>query len=259
MSFKDILYNYQESKKLRKMKFTSDQLGIMNRYVREKENWDKHIQESKDFILRSANSKEKGKVVVLGSGWLLDVPLQELSEMFREVILIDIVHPKPVVKKISKYSNVTLLKADITGGMIDYIYENANKKEKLLVPIHTFSFNLPENTDFVISLNIMCQLHIILADYLKNISFFSDKELKEFDKNIQIAHLKILPEKKTCLITDIEEEILTKDDQTIGVNPLIHVDLPAGNFSKVWQWEFDSKMTYRDDYKTFFNTQAIDF
>ncbi|HAF28329.1 MAG TPA: hypothetical protein DCG75_04700 [Bacteroidales bacterium] len=259
MSFNDIIYNYKESKKLRKMKFTSDQLGIMNRYVREKENWNKHIQESKDFILQSANSKEKGKVVILGSGWLLDVPLQELSEMFLEVLLIDIVHPKRVVKKISKYSNVTLLKADITGGMIDYIYENPNKKEKLLVPIHPFSFNLPENTDFVISLNIMCQLHIILVDYLKNISIFSDKELKEFDKNIQIAHLKILPEKKTCLITDIEEEILTKDDQTIGVNPLIHVDLPVGNFSKVWQWKFDSKMTYRDDYKTFFNTQAIDF
>lgn len=259
MNVKSIFDNIKERHKLRKMKYLNDQQGIMNRYIREKENWDKHIQESKKFILKSAKNKEKGKVVVLGSGWLLDLPLQELSEMFQEVVLVDIVHPKQIVKKVSNYSNVKLLKADITGGMIDYFYENVKRNMKLLVPTNTFSFNLPKNTDFVISLNIMCQLHIILVDYLKTTNLFSKLELKEFDKNIQRMHLEMLPEKKTCLITDIEEEILTEDDQTIGVNPLIHVDLPEGNLSKTWQWKFDSKMTYREDYKTYFNTRAIDF
>ena len=64
---------------------------------------------------------------------------------------------------------------------------------------------------------------------------------------------------KTCLITDVEEEIISTDDDLIGVNPLLHIELPEGNFSEQWQWKFDSKMTYRDDAKTYFNTKAIDF
>jgi len=250
--------------KLRKMSYLSDQQGIMNRYIREKENWDKHLNESKNFILKSAQNKENGKAVVLGSGWLLDLPLQELSETFAEVVLIDIIHPKQVLRKIRKFNNVKAIQADITGGMVDYFYHSTktiqSKDEKfILEPTDQFSFNLPENTDFVISLNIMCQLHIILVDYLKTLNLYSDSELKELDKQIQLSHLNMLPKNKTCLITDIEEEILDENNQIIGVNPLIHVDLPEGNFSKTWQWKFDSLMTYRDDAKTFFNTQAIDF
>lgn len=69
----------------------------------------------------------------------------------------------------------------------------------------------------------------------------------------------MLPKGKSCLITDIEEEILDEKDQLVGMNPLIRVDLPTGNFFTNWQWKFDSLMTYRDDFKTFFNTTAIDF
>jgi hypothetical protein len=76
---------------------------------------------------------------------------------------------------------------------------------------------------------------------------------------IQQSHIRILPEGKSCIITDIEEEILTETNQTIGIKPLVLLNLPKGNFSSLWQWKFDSLMTYNDDVKTFFNTTAIDF
>ena len=34
------------------------------------------------------------KAVLLGSGWLNDVPLAELAAVFREVVLVDAVHPR---------------------------------------------------------------------------------------------------------------------------------------------------------------------
>jgi hypothetical protein len=247
-----------------KMQYFSDQEGIMRRYIHEKYNWDLHLKKSKDFILKSAKTKRKGKVVVLGSGWLLDLPLDELSKQFNEVILVDIIHPKQILHKLKDYPNVITVREDITGGLIDYIYHNlkSDKKKKqitLLTLANSFSFSLPKNTDFVISLNIMCQLHIILTDYIKRYYKLSDGVLQNLITQIQLSHIKMLPKGKSCLITDIEEEILTKKNQTIGIKPLIQIDLHKVNFSSSWQWKFDSLMTYKDDVKTFFNTIAIDF
>ena len=248
----------KEKIKLHSMQYVSDQEGIMRRYIREKQNWDYHLKEIKDFILESANTKAKNKVVVLGSGWLLDLPLKELSEIFNEIVLIDIYHPKQIQRKIREFSNVSLQTDDITGGLIDFFYKN-KKKKTLISSVDSFKYLLPKDTDFVISLNILCQLHLILLDYLKRFGAYTKQELKALEKQIQISHLGILPQNKTCLITDFEEEIYDEDNTLIGINPLLHFNLPKGNFSKKWQWKFDSLMRYRPDAKTFFNTIAIDF
>jgi len=264
MSINRIVGTLKNVYMLQKMQYLSDQQGIMHRYIREKENWDLHLKESKNFILKSAETKQKGKIVVLGSGWLLDLPLDDLSRQFKEIILVDIVHPKHILRKIEKYSNVTALKADITGGLISYIYhtikiDKKKKQKTLLTSANIFSFSLPENTDFVISLNVMCQLHIILIDYIKKFNTYSDSELQNMITQIQKSHINMLPKGESCLITDIEEEIVDEKDQLIGLNPLIQANLPTGKFSANWQWKFDSLMTYKDDVKTFFNTTAIDF
>jgi len=245
------------------MQYISDQQDIMRRYIREKENWDIHLNKTKGFILKSAETKTKGKVVVLGSGWLLDLPLDDLSKQFKEIILVDIIHPKQVLRKIKKYSNVTAIKSDITGGLIKYIYhalktDKKKKQKTLLTSANFFSFSLPENTNFVISLKVMCQLHIILINYIKKFSAYSDAELKNLIAQIQQSHINILPKGKSCLITNIEEEIMNEKNQSIGINPLIQLDLPIGKISSTWQFKFDSLMMYRDDFKTFFNTRAID-
>lgn len=264
MNFKSFRKNLTYTHMLRKMQYFSDQEGIMRRYIQEKNNWDLHLKKSKDFILKSAETKKKGKVVVLGSGWLLDLPIDKLSTEFKEVILVDIIHPKQILHKIKKYKNVTTVKADITGELINFIYHSLKtdrkKKQKTLInAANSFSFSLPENTDFVISLNIMCQLHIILIDYIKKHYKLTDSELQKLILQIQQSHIRILPKEKSCIITDIEEEILTESNQTIGIKPLVQINLPKGNFSSSWQWKFDSLMTYKDDVKTFFNTTAIDF
>ncbi|MFC2151248.1 hypothetical protein ACFLSE_01860 [Bacteroidota bacterium] len=263
-TLKSILNKYRKNRMLRRMHYYSDQQGIMQRYLREKENWDIHFYKSKKFILKSAESKNKGKVMVLGNGWLLDLPLADLSANFKEIILVDIIHPRQVLNKIKQFNNVVTINADISGGLIEYIYNtirnDKNKKQKTLFKsAETFNFNLPNDIDFVISLNIMVQLHVILKDYIRQFNLLPEFELKTFEKEIQKTHLNMLPKGKSCLITDIEEEILSKDNQVIGVNPLIHLNLPEGNFTQQWQWKFDSKMTYREDAKTFFNTKAIDF
>jgi len=248
--------------KLRRMGYLKDQNGILKRYSVEKENWQTHIENSKKCILKSSENKDKGKVVVLGSGWILDLPIAELSKIFTEVVLIDIHHPKQILNRYRKFDNISFLEKDITGGYIDFLYENLKKNSTQIQLIPSFketNFNILENADFVISLNIMVQLHVLLIDYIKKVNPKSVLDQLVFQKTIQQHHIELLPQGKTCLISDFEEELLDKNDHVIGVNPLIHVDLPEGNFSRQWRWKFDTRMTYRDKAKTFFNTKAIDF
>lgn len=261
MKTENIIKQLQTKLKLYRMGYSSDQQGILNRYLREKSSWDDHLNHSRQFILKSLENKEKGKVVVLGSGWLLDLPIHELATQFKQVVLVDIRHPAQILKKISKYSNIITQNEDITGGMIDFFYYNRKnlKQNKPLIIPENIHFSVSKDADFVISLNILCQLHIILMDYIKSLSVKTAIDFSALEKQIQHSHISMLPKGKSCLITDIEEEILNPDNELIGINPLIRVDLPEGNFSQHWQWKFDTQMTYREDAKTYFNTKAIDF
>lgn len=261
---KEFLKKINSALVLQKMQYTSDQQGIIKRYLREKEGWDIHISKTKQAVLQSSNTKKKGKVLVLGSGWLLDCPINELSQNFDEVILVDIIHPKQIVKKYKKLPNISFLKADLTGGLIEYIHKNIKPGKKYLLrsvlsEIRSFTYSIPQEVDFVISLNILSQLSIIITDYLKRVSTFSETELNEIAAVIQQNHINSLPKDKCILITDFEEELYDEDNKLLGVNPLIFVDLPKGNSTEKWQWKFDSSMTYRDDIKTFFNVIAVDF
>lgn len=243
--------------KLYQMGFIKDQEGIINRYVREKDNWNDHLKKTKQFILESAQSRQKNKVIVLGSGWLLDLPIDKLSKQFKEVLLVDIFHPRQVLHRIEPYKNVKIIHQDITGRLINFFHKN-KKKKSLLTTINSFSYKAP-NADLIISLNIMCQLHILLINYIKRFNQYNNTEIRIIEKEIQQSHLNSLPQGKTCLVTDVEEEIYDKNNHIIGINPLIHINLPDNGSMQKWQWKFDTQMRYRKDAKTFFNTIAIEF
>jgi hypothetical protein len=70
------------------MGFIKDQEGIMNRYLRESSQWKKHLEKTRNFISGSFSHTEAETVAVLGSGWLLDVPLDHLVQRFRHVYLV---------------------------------------------------------------------------------------------------------------------------------------------------------------------------
>ncbi len=242
--------------RLRKMGYIRDQQGIINRYLREKENWEFHLQKTREFILQSAGNKDKNMAVVLGSGWLLDIPLDELARDFNNVVLYDILHPSQIKKRIEKYPNVKCKKADLTGGLTDSLYEIVNDKnrDRLLVESFSgYSFDFPGRPDFVISCNILSQMGSLLIDFLKKKKIFTEKELNRLEQIIQLNHLEMLPEGKSCLITDYEEELYTAEDEFAGTKPLLKVKLPMDEADKYWQWKFDTQMRYREKFMTYLN------
>lgn len=249
---------------VRKMKFISDQAGIMNRYLREQENWDHHLQKTREFILGSFKGREIRTLAVLGSGWLLDLPLKDLSKKFRKILLVDVYHPPQIVKKVEKYPNVLLHETDLSGGGIRFCWDLRKKKEEQLEEYVLDHFtpekpDLPVKPDAYVSLNLLNQLDILLVEFLERKKVpIVDAEIKRFRKTIQQFHLDWITRKPGCLVTDaleLNEGPGNKQEE----RPLIHVDFPESRRSDAWTWDFDLAGTYHPGWKTRMNVRAVEW
>jgi hypothetical protein len=244
----------------KRMGFFSDQEGIMRRYQRESAYWGDHLTKTKAFILEAASDKGKGKCAILGSGWLLDVPINELAGMFSEVYLFDIQHHVLVQKSLKHLSNITYIDTDLSGFAIQ-IYNIASNYRKIddksifsaMKP--SFNFNLMD-FDFVVSCNILNQLDILLLDYLKRKVKLSETAEKFLRTSIQDIHLKLLPKGKSCIITDIEELWVNRRDEIENKACLLYAtNFPLKPEDK-WIWKFDNHFMYRNTHKIWFRVVA---
>jgi len=102
----------------------------------------------------------------------------------------------------------------------------------------------------------MSQLSIFITDYLTNKVALDNNQIIEIASVIQLNHLKWLPQNRSVLITDYEEEFVDEDNKFIGSKPTIFIDIPKSNGTKEWTWKFDSQMTYREDCKTYLKVVA---
>jgi len=233
---------------LKKMNYVADQKGIIDRYLKESEGWAAHLNNTKNAIIINAENKIKNSCAILGSGWLLDVPIDFLAREFKKVYLFDILHPTQIKHKMRKYPNVVCVEQDITGGAIEEFFNSVqlNKSMKTRKELADFKFNgfnykIP--FDYVVSVNILNQLDILLLDYIKGYNLYNEQELQHLRVSIQQKHLNSLPLDKSCLITDFEELVYNMENKLEETKKLVHIDLPENKIKSSWQWKFD-----RQDY-----------
>lgn len=249
---------------IRRMGFVRDQEGIMNRYIRESSLWRVHLEKTRSFISGSFAQTEAETVAVLGSGWLLDVPLDDLINRFKHIYLVDIHHPIQIRKKTAGMSQVELIEEDLTGGAVDQIWHLAREKRTLVNPEHItdqISMIPPLagiQPDALISVNLLNQLDIIVCDYLQKAGHFQQESLRPFRAAIQAFHLEWISKKPGCLVTDTVEEVETKKGEKTS-KPLLYTDLPVGVRRDSWDWDFDSQGTYHHGSRTRMEVQAVEW
>ncbi len=243
--------------------YLKDQNGIWKRYIIENNNWNSHLENTKAYIKKSTtNISRFDSVYVLGSGWLLDVPLDYLSDKFKDVYLVDISHPQKTKRKIKKYHNIHLIYKDITNGGIEQIVNMVKqfKKYNQKIPVTDFhltpEFQFTPSPDFIVSLNIMSQLDDIIISYLKKHKIYTSQEIQTLRKIIHQHHIDLLKSFPSCLITDNEEIILDKKNREIKRKTLIFAPIPQGINEEQWVWKFDSYGNYYEKRKTYRNIIA---
>lgn len=243
---------------IKRMGYSNDQDGIMHRYINEGGKWNEHLSNSKKFISDIIESSNSRSIAILGSGWLLDVPIEILMNRCEVIYLYDIRHPRPVVNKYKNYSGIKFIEMDITGGCIQYVYNCIKAKDyKGLSNLPSFQFSPVEEVDLLVSLNLLNQLDILIVEYLRRFPKVSAEVILDIRKQIQLAHLNSLITDKSCLISDYEELLFDRTGSLVGNNSLILNPLPKGKISREWVWEFDNRMTYYPNRLTHFKVRAI--
>lgn len=242
----------------RKLGYRSGQEGIMSRFIREGDGWNSHLDKSKKFIIDALYQLQPKTVRILGSGWLLDVPMDELLAVCETIVLVDVEHPAQILHKYEQNSKVLFETTDL-NNLNSYLlntpikelsyFSIKNEIEKASIPQYT--------EDLVISLNLLSQLNDYPVSFLTKQIKLSSEQSNSLSLQIQANHLKSLPHQKSVLITDYEEEYYDEDDAFLGAAPTVFTNIPLGSDRKEWDWRFDSHFIYREDCRTTLKVMAI--
>jgi len=225
------------------MGYYNYQNGLIYHHINQEGGWGNHQAHCRSIIIKAMELFKPEKVTVLGSGWLLDLPLAELVERTQKIFLVDIVHPPDVINQVKRFKNVELIEQDVTGGLIEEVWQKGRKygffnKLRSLENINVPEFKPDFDTGMIISLNILTQLESLPLDFIKKRSLIKEKDFNLFRAEIQKKHIDFLMRNRSVLISDYAEVITSRigDIKTI---PTLVTDLPACRLSEEWTWNFD--------------------
>ncbi len=235
----------KENRILHRLGYHEYQQGLIHRRLKQESGWDAHLENCRNFIMRAVEMINPRNVTILGSGWLLDLPLKEILEKTEHLTLIDIIHPPEVMRQVSEMTNVNVVRADITGGLIEEVWNKAPRN--FLFKKH-FSAGIISIPDFhpegdpglVISLNILSQLHVLPVKHLRSGYNIDEPDLARFITRIQEKHLEFLSKHESVLITDTAEVFTYRNGECEETITVI-ATLPSGRYSENWIWDFDGK------------------
>jgi hypothetical protein len=230
---------------LTRMGYYNYQNGLIYRHLDQDGGWDSHLEKCRNYIIRAVDTLRPKKVTILGSGWLMDLPLAELIEKTEKIILADIIHPPEVISQVAGFANVELCETDITGGLIDEVWIKTRgitffKPLRMLSDIRIPDYKPDFDPGMVVSLNILTQLEALPLKYIRRKSRLNEAALIEFRKAVQMSHISFLSRYPSVLISDVRE-IITGTGDSGEIIPTMLADLPAGKMQEEWTWNFDKK------------------
>lgn len=249
---------------MRKLGFRDESQGLMNRYINADGAWDNHLERTRNFIARVVKDRKFDNLAVLGSGWLLDVPIDLLSGIAGHVWLYDAVHPAQVIHSLKQYPNVTAISADISGGALENAFQSVNDYKIHGIKwspdqICTGRFSPEAEPDFTISINLLSQIGVMITDYLSRYMPIDQPEAARINTLLQQAHLQLLLPGRSCMVTDVREINTDLDNGSTATTELIGLPFPAAVSSDSWEWLFDTEGSYRVGKRTVMQVQALEF
>lgn len=190
---------------VRRLGYLDETVAMRGRYRRNRAAWQPHLDNTCAFVLAVAEKvRNRDKVVILGSGLLLDVPLAKLSAMFREVVLMDIVCLPEVRRRIKEYGNVSFLERDVTN-VAERLYGDRQQGLSELPKAVPHPAELDKDAGLVVSLNILSQLWVVPRTYAANQRpGFPHDRLEDWCRRIVESHYATLASMScdVCLVAD---------------------------------------------------------
>ena len=233
----------------KRMGYLREAIAIHRRYARHRKTWEPHLEASKKVIREAIEASKAsgggggtspGTAVVLGSGLLIDIPLDALSDAFDRVELVDLVHMKPVRWVVEHYPNVTLVEADIAdvaGALVRFAAGEAALPEPQAPDLPGVDL---DDVRLVVSANLVSQLPLVPGGWLKRRTKLDDDAVYAFGGCLVRAHLDWLLGLAArgitvCLIADVEREFIDRDEKPVQTYDGLYGErLPGRGYT--WRW-----------------------
>lgn len=223
---------------VRAMGYMREVVGIRGRYKRCAGYWAEHVEKTRSIILRGAERcGQKRRAVILGGGLLHDVPVAELAQQFREVVLVDLVHPWWARRATRRFANVKRVAADITGTIAEAYAISWDREKPLPASAPSLFVDDPE-LDFTASVNLLSQLPCMPMTYLNSQGAHGRDKIEDYARGLIQAHMDYLSRLPGCvaLITDVERLKYTMMNQVVERKDLFFgVKLPK--WGEEWEWK----------------------
>jgi hypothetical protein len=246
---------------LARMGYYDYQHGLIVRHINQDDGWKSHIERCRLFILKAIDISRPEAITVLGSGWLLELPLEEMLERVQKIYLADIIHPPEIVEQISKLPGIEFRTEDLSGGLINELWQKTSgihlfKKLKSINDIVVPEYKPDYDPGMILSLNILTQLETLPVRQLMKKSKAGEEEINNFRKEIQEKHLDFLSKHRSVLITDTSEVFFDREGNTTEKESVV-VPLPDGKYKEEWTWDFDLKGSDYFEKRSVFKVAAI--
>ncbi len=224
---------------VRHLGYLDEAKAMKKRYLHNRIAWQSHLDRTRSFVLSSAaKCRDRTKIIVLGSGILIDLPLQELSAMFEKVLLLDIVHLPAVRKQVKAYRNVKLLPHDVTNAS-EKLYGNVLRGIRDLPQAVPAIPEIDAETGFVVSLNILSQLWVVPRAYvLAKMPDLDAETVDDWCRGMVEAHYEYLRHLTcpVCVVADHAFEMRDRGGNIVSRGSSVcGLSLPDPDMS--WRWD----------------------
>lgn len=219
-------------------------VALEARHARRKADWADHLERSRALILDAARAcpEDRRRVALIaGPGLLLEVPLEELSALFRRVLLVDLAFPPSVSRLAARLGNVEMLLRDLSGCLDD------PPTSPEAVPAMRLGLQPPDlwidgtvGLDFACSANVLSQLPLFVLGKLRG-QGLPEALLDDIAAAVIRAHLDWLVALPcpACLLTDTIEHALPAPGS--GLDEGYEADLlhgvEHGLAGRQWTWD----------------------
>ena len=202
--------------------------------------WGPHLARTRQFIVKAIDLVPRPRsVVIVGSGLLLDVPLEDLADRFERVYLVDMFHMPQVRRAVRRYFNVKLLAGDVTG-LFAMLKEDKAPGPRTPPP----SPRIPHlaDADMIVSCNCLTQLAGPFNDLFRATRGFADADCDMLSAQVMEKHLAAITHEAAgvgVVITDTERFAMQGDRIVSRTDLLKTVRLPPAprpQFDEEWDW-----------------------
>jgi hypothetical protein len=239
-----LLYlNSGASRLARRSGLLTDAIGLWSRSRRRKRQWALHYARCHGFVREVlADRPLARKVVILGSGLVEDVPLDVLAARFETILLVDIVHLKPVRRRLEDdprfHGKLVFVELDLTG-LLEGIHARTPLPLKWQDPLDGLMAD--PDIDLVISAMCLSQLPRAIDKQLAQTSL-TQQECEAICRSVVEQHLSALAKFpcETILLSDTSYTEIAADGRDLAQHDLLWgVALPEPQAR--WEWEVAPK------------------